>query len=48
MQLSESIRFNFLGSFIAMQDIVHSNARDKGWWDEERNVGDPGGVERPP
>ena len=40
MQLTESIKFNFLASVIAMQDIVHTNARDKGWWDEERNDGE--------
>lgn len=40
MQLTESIKFNFLASMIAMQDIVHANARDKGWWDDERNPGE--------
>lgn len=40
MQLTESIKFNFLSSFIAMQDIVHANAREKGWWDVDRNPGE--------
>ena len=43
MQLTESIRYNFLASFIAMQDIVHQNAVGKGWWDEgveNRNKGE--------
>ena len=40
MNITESIKFNFLASVIAMQDIVHTNARDKGWWDEERNDGE--------
>ena len=40
MQLNESIRYNFLASFIAMQDIVHTNAKAKGWWDEDRNDGE--------
>ena len=36
-QMNQQLKFNFIGSFIAMQDVVHSNARQKGWWDEERN-----------
>lgn len=40
MQLTESIKFNFMASFIAMQDIVHTNAKDKGWWDDPRNDGE--------
>lgn len=40
MQLNESIRYNFLASFIAMQDIVHENANVKGWWDDDRNDGE--------
>lgn len=40
MQLNDSIKFNFIASVIAMQDIVHTNARDKGWWNEERNDGE--------
>lgn len=40
MLLTESIKFNFLASTIAMQDIVHANAREKGWWDETRNDGE--------
>lgn len=37
MMLTESIKFNFLASMIAMQGIVHENAKSKGWWDETRN-----------
>lgn len=40
MPLTESFKYNFLASVIAMQDIVHTNAREKGWWDEERNDGE--------
>ena len=40
MQLTESIKFNFLANFIAMQEVIHANARDKGWWDEARNSGE--------
>jgi NTP pyrophosphatase (non-canonical NTP hydrolase) len=33
--------FAFVGSFVFMQDEVHSNAKDKGWWDgEKRNDGE--------
>ena len=39
-QLNESLRFNFITSTIAMQDVIHANARDKGWWDGERNDGE--------
>lgn len=31
---------NFVTSFTAMQAAVHENARNKGWWDEERNAGE--------
>lgn len=40
MQLTDSIKYNFLGSFIAMQDIIHANAKEKGWWNEGRNDGE--------
>lgn len=40
MQLTDSIKYNFLNSFIAMQDIIHANAKEKGWWDEGRNDGE--------
>lgn len=26
--------------FLRWQEAVHQNARDKGWWDEERNKGE--------
>ena len=40
MHLTESIKYNFIASMIAMQDIIHANAKEKGWWDEERNDGE--------
>lgn len=30
----------FETEFWNMQDAVHNNARDKGWWDEARNDGE--------
>ena len=40
IQLTESIKQNFLATFVAMQDIVHANAVEKGWWDDPRNDGE--------
>ena len=40
MQLNESVKYNFIACFIAMQDIIHANAKEKGWWDEGRNDGE--------
>lgn len=33
-------QFAFVASFIYMQDCVHANARDKGWWENDRNDGE--------
>lgn len=30
----------FIAACIWMQDEVHNNAKDKGWWDDERNDGE--------
>ena len=30
----------FIGAFAFMQDEVHKNAHEKGWWDEARNDGE--------
>lgn len=30
----------FVASFVYMQDCVYQNARDKGWWEEDRNDGE--------
>lgn len=40
MQITEPIKHNFIASMIAMQDIVHTNAKNKGWWDDPRNPGE--------
>jgi NTP pyrophosphatase (non-canonical NTP hydrolase) len=30
----------FIAAFVFQQDEIHKNAKDKGWWDEERNDGE--------
>lgn len=30
----------FSAAFVFMQDEIHRNAREKGWWDEDRNDGE--------
>lgn len=34
------MRMEFIRLFSTMQEIVHETARQKGWWDHERNDGE--------
>jgi NTP pyrophosphatase (non-canonical NTP hydrolase) len=39
-EIPQDLREAFVESFTAMAEIVHDNAKDKGFWDTDRNFGE--------